>query len=1599
MKPLIYLLIAFLGLNSYGETQAKPSFRETSLDKINSIQFVAPPILTASKLIVCGQGYPTTLTVTGCSGTVNWFTDASYIQWAGGSPSGNTATAYIYDLTKFHVSCTENGETSESSDSLGIDFARVAIHYEAEPENFICTGGRVQLEAQAFPDTGIVSYKWYLNSYSITDSIDNSIHAENPGTYKVDVTYSDGCQIYTSNASAINLVDAGVIPQPNIIVVDSAISGKPVKIFDRRFGNNSTHAGLDIIKDNSDNYVIAGEAVGNAGGGDQSEQSKGPVDFWVVKIDNTGNKIWDKIIGGTGSDRISKIVKSSDDDYLLFGTSASNISGDRTVANSSSYPLDDIWVVKINTNGVKKWDKKYGGTLYDEAKDALALPNNEYLIAGSSNSNISGEVTNSRIGNYDFWLVKIDSAGNKIWDRRYGGMQNDKLQKVLKAQNGDYILVGTSSSSIGWDKSQSQIGYDDIWIIRTDANGNKIWDKTLGSTYPDSYVDAQIDQNDDLVFGFTGDSENSHFYKLDNSGNTLWEKHYSGMTISGKVILNEKGFLHVGRLSYASNNNSLFNTSIRGYSDGYIVQFDSTGNKIWEKLLGGSEQDGFNGFLKEGNVLTLVGTSRSPVSFEKSQIPRGVYDDLWIIQTALNQEIANPYAIDSAQAIHIFANNCPGQLEWSGGASGYSSAITVHPTAQTTYTAKCNAYGCSTTSNIEVSINCSNDFRIVAIENGLEVEKPTSCSESSIVNLEAKGCSGTVTWFNGAIDNTIEVSILSDSIFLATCSNTGCSSVSDSISVLLFKKPILSLDGPATFCTGGSTSLQVTHPEPGGSYQWYKNGAAYLSLESLVLNVTETGTFKAKVTKGNCSSYSEEIQITAVTQIPDPPTFESTNVYTCLGNSTILTALGCEMGLTKWSNGYTGSTIQTPNINSPLTYTATCTINTCISDESNLVNVKIAKVAIAKNGTNIPCDTSDFTLNSVIESNPSSFQWYRNNTLLNFEIRDSLTSNLNGSYFLKIKSNNGCEVNSNILNIQQNIFLPPLISSAIESGVPKDTILQLWDRSYGGTSSDWANDIIRTQDDNLLIVGTSYSDLNGNKTTQNKGQSDMYIVKIDTLGNKIWDTSFGTSLYDEATSATISSDGNILVIGTSYTANDGDKTDASLGGTDFWLLKIDQNGTKIWDKVYGTNKHESYGKILKTTDNNYLIYGTIRALNYATSEYFSIKIDINGNIIWSKTFTGGAEDQMFSATNTQDGGYIFGGRSTSGQNLDKTQPSFGTSDIWLIKTDVNGNKVWDRSYGGAAGDVNSGISELPNGSFVISGTSYSPSGGNKTSGNLGLGDYWLLKIDYAGNLIWDRNYGGNKDEQVAGLYLRPNGRILIFGRTFSDKSNNISEHSYGGYDGWLIEVDSLNGDIIWDKRIGGDKTDLLKGYIEFNSNTYLISDSHTGQNGSKTYPSYGDSDFWLTNLRRTDTIDFQSSVKLTFGQSLNLFASNCQGDISWPNGSQQASILVSPAVTTTYTAECTAFGCTTESSIKVNVYTCEEYISLTVSDNIMTGTSISPINKNAYSKIEATNQIGDIGTDASAKYTSGGSIELNNGFKVEAGSIFKAEISPSPCHN
>lgn len=406
--------------------------------------------------------------------------------------------------------------------------------------------------------------------------------------------------------------------------------------------------------------------------------------------------------------------------------------------------------------------------------------------------------------------------------------------------------------------------------------------------------------------------------------------------------------------------------------------------------------------------------------------------------------------------------------------------------------------------------------------------------------------------------------------------------------------------------------------------------------------------------------------------------------------------------------------------------------------------------------------------------------------------------------------------------------------------------LSSWNNVYGGTNEDLFTSVTGTSDGRYLAAGYTWS--NNGDVTVNKGKSDVWLVKLDVGGAIIWQKTYGGSQNDRANAIIAASDGGYILAG--YTeSNDHDIT-TYRGGGDVWILKIDGEGNKLWQKTYGGSAYDQAFSIISTGDGGYMLGCASHSTNgditnnHGLGDAWLLKIDASGNKVWQKSYGGSNTEMSHWVVRSPDGGFVSAGYSDAFVADGDVQPTRGLLDIWVFKTDAAGNLLWQKTFGGSQVDFARQIINTSDG-YIVAG--YTASNDFQVTGfRGGSTDAWIFKLDLNGNLIWQKALGGTGAEDAFEIAADGNGYIFT---GFTSSNNGDVTGNYGSNDLWVVRIDG-NGNMQWQKTFGGTGDDFTGYQIIVNpDNSYTIA-GQTKSNDNDITGNHGDADAWLISYKR-----------------------------------------------------------------------------------------------------------------------------------------------------
>ena len=409
----------------------------------------------------------------------------------------------------------------------------------------------------------------------------------------------------------------------------------------------------------------------------------------------------------------------------------------------------------------------------------------------------------------------------------------------------------------------------------------------------------------------------------------------------------------------------------------------------------------------------------------------------------------------------------------------------------------------------------------------------------------------------------------------------------------------------------------------------------------------------------------------------------------------------------------------------------------------------------------------------------------------------------------------------------------------------------LWEKSYGGKQADYLTDAIPTADYGFILGGSSLTPNRDNPLS--KGNYDYCIWKVKENGDIEWQKSYGGSDNDMLYSIKATNDGGFLLAGISNSSIGGQKKDNRIGQNDIWILKLDARGTEMWQKTLGGLSEEQLATIIITKDNGFLIGASSESdvCNYKTSEtnkntiyknadsngsldYWLVKLNYKGELEWQKTIGGTYLDQLRSVVTTFDGGFFVGGVSNSDSNTFKSKDCSGQTDFWYMKLNSKGEILWETTYGGAGDENLYTVLETKEHQLLVAGNSNSPSlpNGTTTEGS----DYLVMKLDTDGTLLWEKTFSNSDQDVLTNVVQNEDGSLLLCG--YSPLVPQATTGKVGrkkaeeGIEDYLVLKTDKNGEELWRKTVGSDATDVLVKAIETRDGGYLLAGTSLTPNPS-----------------------------------------------------------------------------------------------------------------------------------------------------------------------
>lgn len=397
--------------------------------------------------------------------------------------------------------------------------------------------------------------------------------------------------------------------------------------------------------------------------------------------------------------------------------------------------------------------------------------------------------------------------------------------------------------------------------------------------------------------------------------------------------------------------------------------------------------------------------------------------------------------------------------------------------------------------------------------------------------------------------------------------------------------------------------------------------------------------------------------------------------------------------------------------------------------------------------------------------------------------------------------------------------------------------LDLWKKTFGGSQNDRGISLVGTADGGCVFVASAYSsdgDVIGQHNPYSNSE-DFWVVKLDAAGTIQWQKCLG-GWYDETPYQLIQvADGGYVIVGASD-SNDGDvgfHYGSSTSFSDLWITKLDSTGNLIWQKNYGGYSTEYGTSVSEATDGGLFVAAVLNAdyngtvpVTYSNSmDYWIIKLNSVGEMQWNDNYGGENGDRVYSIKSTPDGGCIAVGQS--GSHYGDVTNSLGPlntdfSDYWVLKLNATGGIQWQKSYGGSGIDWATSLSLTNDGGYIIAGNIQSNNTGFVTNFH-GASDGWVIKLDSTGGLVWQKTLGGSSDEALYSIIQTADGGYLTCGNTLSTDGDLAGVMA--GNKAWIVKLDS-NGAVSWQRHYLESFDNVFNSIIQNTDGTTIAIGCH-----------------------------------------------------------------------------------------------------------------------------------------------------------------------------
>ncbi|WP_294300016.1 T9SS type A sorting domain-containing protein [uncultured Chryseobacterium sp.] len=362
----------------------------------------------------------------------------------------------------------------------------------------------------------------------------------------------------------------------------------------------------------------------------------------------------------------------------------------------------------------------------------------------------------------------------------------------------------------------------------------------------------------------------------------------------------------------------------------------------------------------------------------------------------------------------------------------------------------------------------------------------------------------------------------------------------------------------------------------------------------------------------------------------------------------------------------------------------------------------------------------------------------------------------------------------------------------------------LWQKDIKSYTQDFLSQVTTTIDQQYLVSGSSIQPKKlSNENKQNNGY-DFHLVKLNQHGDEVWEKYFSGRNHDFLSTTISTQEGGFLLAGTSYSGKGLDKKEECKGGSDIWIVRINESGDELWQKTIGETSDEEARSVIQTTDLGFFVAGNVQnsLKGYGSKDILIVRLDKNGKELSQLVLGGKGLDEVEKMIPTKDGGVLLGSYSRSNAGGTKKTENFGEGDYWIIKLNKDGKVEWEKSFGGKSDDHLKTLSLASTG-YLIGGESRSEQSGSKSVGIEEGTDLWIVSLNERGEEIWQKSYNLKNRDVLMGMSVlhssdeKSSKGILLGGYTQAEVRIENDDETF-----WMLYLD-YNGNEQWRKYVKG----------------------------------------------------------------------------------------------------------------------------------------------------------------------------------------------------